>query len=117
MIQSDEHDLQQVGQLTALVQAQPGENVGFHDIGVPDRLGEELPAWVGQGHQDSRAIAGIGGGDGSVVAGCNVENASYGGAICAERGAVMTAVALGQRTWDAIAVMTRCTEASPPAAT
>ena len=53
-------------------------------------------------------------GDGSVVAGCNVENASYGGAICAERGAVMTAVALGQRTWDAIAVMTRGPEPAYP---
>ena len=44
--------------------------------------------------------------DGAVFTGCNVENASYGLTICAERNAVAHAVAEGARRFDAIAVVT-----------
>jgi cytidine deaminase len=43
--------------------------------------------------------------DGTVYAGCNVENASYGLAICAERVAIHNAVASGRRRLTALAVV------------
>jgi cytidine deaminase len=42
--------------------------------------------------------------DGAVVCGCNVENASYGMSICAERVAMSCAIASGRRTPLAVAV-------------
>jgi cytidine deaminase len=43
---------------------------------------------------------------GRVYTGCNVENASYGLSICAERAAVFKAVSEGEREFEAIAVVT-----------
>ncbi len=42
---------------------------------------------------------------GEIVTGCNVENASYGLTICAERNALFHAVATGRRTFRAVAVV------------
>jgi cytidine deaminase len=44
--------------------------------------------------------------DGKIFTGCNVENASYGLAICAERVAITTAVAAGHQTFDTLAIAT-----------
>ncbi len=43
--------------------------------------------------------------DGSVVSGCNVENASYGLSVCAERVALWSAVAQGRRDFVAMGVI------------
>ncbi|MCD7947663.1 MAG: cytidine deaminase [Oscillospiraceae bacterium] len=45
--------------------------------------------------------------DGTVYTGCNVENAAYGSAICAERVAALKAVSEGQRKFNALAVTGR----------
>ena len=52
--------------------------------------------------------------DGSIVAGCNVENRSYGLAICAERSALAQAVARGLRKPQAAVVVTSTSPPSPP---
>jgi len=44
--------------------------------------------------------------NGDVVAGCNVENASFGLTICAERNAIAAAVAQGKQQFDSIVVYT-----------
>ena len=44
---------------------------------------------------------------GNVILGCNVENASYGATICAERAALTAAIALGHTSFTAIAVVTK----------
>ncbi|MCX6043473.1 MAG: cytidine deaminase [Chloroflexi bacterium] len=45
--------------------------------------------------------------DGTVIYGCNVENAAYGATICAERVALTSAIAQGQHDFIAIAVATK----------
>jgi homotetrameric cytidine deaminase len=51
------------------------------------------------------------------VAGCNVENASYGGTVCAERVAIFSQVAAsGASEFDFIVVVTNDSPAAPPCA-
>jgi cytidine deaminase len=52
--------------------------------------------------------------DGSVVAGCNVENATYGLTVCAERGALAAGVSQGKRHPRAIAIVVDTPTPCPP---
>lgn len=55
--------------------------------------------------------------NGNVYTGCNVENASLGGTICAERGAAMASVAgEGYSRFKAIAIASGSDEPAPPCA-
>ena len=54
------------------------------------------------------------GADGRVFTGCNVENATYGLTVCAERVAVFKAVSEGYRSFTRIAVVADTDEPTPP---
>ena len=51
---------------------------------------------------------------GAIFSGCNVENASYGLCLCAERAAVAAAVAAGERDFLAVVIVTGSSPPSPP---
>jgi cytidine deaminase len=58
-------------------------------------------------YSDYRVGAAIATKQGSIFVGCNVENATYGATICAERGAIMQMVAFGETEPIACAVVTK----------
>ena len=51
---------------------------------------------------------------GEIIAGCNVENAAYGEALCAERVAIAAAVAQGLTSFEEIAIASESDEPAPP---
>ena len=52
--------------------------------------------------------------DGEVIAGCNVESASYGLTVCAERVAIWKAISQGKRKIKHLAVVADTEELTPP---
>jgi cytidine deaminase len=51
---------------------------------------------------------------GRIFTGCNVENATYGLTLCAERVAVFKAISEGERGFDAVAVVADTDTLTPP---
>jgi len=51
---------------------------------------------------------------GTIVTGCNIENASYGLTLCAERVAIFKAVSEGHRAFTRIAVVADTASPTPP---
>ena len=51
---------------------------------------------------------------GEIITGCNVENATYGLTICAERVAIFKALSEGKRAFTRIAVVADTTSPTPP---
>ena len=52
--------------------------------------------------------------DGTVIGGCNVENATYGLTICAERVAMFKAISEGHRVFTRIAIVADTAAPTPP---
>jgi cytidine deaminase len=52
--------------------------------------------------------------DGTIITGCNVENATYGLTICAERVAMFKAISEGHRRFTRVAVVADTTAPTPP---
>jgi cytidine deaminase len=52
--------------------------------------------------------------DGEIYTGCNIENASYGLTICAERVALVKALSEGAKKFRAVAVVTGAEKLTPP---
>ena len=65
-------------------------------------------------YSNFRVGAALIGEDGTVVAGCNVENASYPSGICAERTALGSAIARGFRVFELMVICTEAGEPTPP---
>jgi cytidine deaminase len=65
-------------------------------------------------YSDFRVGAVLLGKDGSVFAGCNVENSAYPAGICAERAALAAAIAGGVRQFELLVIATEADDATPP---
>jgi len=65
-------------------------------------------------YSNFRVGAGLRATSGRIFGGCNVENATYGLTVCAERVAIFKAISEGERGFDAIAVVTDTDALTPP---
>jgi len=84
---------------------------------VADRLVEAARAAQEHAHcpySRYRVGAALETGDGRVFVGSNVENASYGLTICAERAAVVSAVSAGARNFRRIVIASDSEPPAPP---
>lgn len=85
-------------------------------MGVEDLLGEARKAMASAYAPYSSFTVGAAllAEDGTVWTGCNVENASFGLTVCAERVAVFGAVAGGRRAFVSLALVSTAEKAVPP---
>jgi cytidine deaminase len=52
--------------------------------------------------------------DGKIITGCNIENASYGLTLCAERVAIFKAISDGERRFRRLAIVADTRQPTPP---
>ncbi len=65
-------------------------------------------------HSNFRVGAAVRANTGRIFSGCNVENATYGLTLCAERVAIFKAISEGERGFDAVAVVADTDSLTPP---
>ncbi len=65
-------------------------------------------------YSNFRVGAAVRANSGRIFSGCNVENATYGLTLCAERVAIFKAISEGERGFEAIAVVTDTDKLTPP---
>jgi cytidine deaminase len=65
-------------------------------------------------YSNFRVGAAVRASSGRIFGGCNIENATYGLTVCAERVAIFKALSEGERNFDAIAVVTDGERLTPP---
>src|SRR5665213_652228 len=65
-------------------------------------------------YSNFRVGAAVRANSGRIFSGCNVENATYGLTLCAERVAIFKAISEGERGFDAIAVVADTDALTPP---
>jgi cytidine deaminase len=65
-------------------------------------------------YSNFRVGAAVRASSGRIFGGCNIENASYGLTLCAERVAIFKALSEGERNFAAIAVVTDADVLTPP---
>jgi cytidine deaminase len=65
-------------------------------------------------YSDFKVGAALETGDGQIITGCNVENATYGLTICAERVAMFKALSEGHRNFRRVAVVADTEAPTPP---
>jgi cytidine deaminase len=96
--------------------ARGGSNAGETDLQARD-LRERAMAAMDRAYAPYSSFhvgAALLGGDGSITAACNVENAAFPAGTCAERAALAAAVARGIRTFQQIVIATDADAPAPP---
>jgi cytidine deaminase len=87
-----------------------GPGVDIDLVGAARRAREHADAAFSQ----FKVGAALETGDGVVVTGCNIENATYGLTICAERVAMFKALSDGHRVFTRLAIVADTTAPTPP---